>query len=102
MLIDFLLRQHCTVRPWLRLEEGRDVYGEKQARACRVQTGRTLENGPGGDGVTDAVTARALMFCTGEMIPERSLGECEGRTYIVLACRAARGFGQEHLEVTMQ
>ncbi|MBQ9301287.1 MAG: hypothetical protein IJ214_12350 [Clostridia bacterium] len=102
MLIDFLLRQKCVVRPWLRTEDGRDIYADAQTRSCRLQAGRYLENGAGVDGVSDAVTARAMLFCTGEMIPERSLVECEGRTYIVLSCRAARGWGQEHLEVTLQ
>lgn len=102
MLIDFLLRQRCTVRPWLRMEDGRDIYGQEQARACRLQAGRYLENGADVDGVSDVAAARAMMFCTGEMIPERSLVACEGRTYIVLSCRAARGWGQEHLEVALQ
>ena len=99
MMIDVLLRQRCTVRPWLRTEGGADVYGAEQERKCRVQTGLRLENGAGG---TDTVAARAMMFCTGEMIPERSQVVCEGRTYIVLACREAQGFAQTHLEVTME
>ena len=42
------------------------------------------------------------MFCRGEIIPPRSLVECEGRTYIVMRCDRARGLGQEHLEVLLQ
>ncbi|MBQ9198368.1 MAG: hypothetical protein IJ157_14190 [Clostridia bacterium] len=102
MLIDFLLRQRCTVLPWLGMEDGRDVYGEAQDRACRLQERRRLENGPGGDGVSDVAEANALMFCTGDAIAERSRVECEGKRYIVLACRKVHGFGQEHLEVTLQ
>ena len=79
MLIDFLLRQKCRVRPWLRMENGVDVYGEAQERACRLQKGLHLENGISVDGVEDAVTAKALMFCTGAAIPERSLVDCEGK-----------------------
>ena len=102
MLIDFLLRQQCEVRPWLRMENGEDLYGEAQTRACRLQEARRLENGPAAEGVSDTVTAGALMFCTGEMIPERSLVTCEGREFIVLSCKTERGWGQEHLEVTLQ
>lgn len=102
MMIDFLLRQRCTVRPWLRTEGGEDVYGEAEERKCRVQTGRNLQNASGADGAADTVPAMAMMFCTGERIPERSLVTCEGRTYIVVICREAQGFAQKHLEVTMQ
>ena len=58
MLIDFLLRQQCVIRPWVRLEEGEDVYGEAQERACRLQGGRGLGNGGvRTDGVADQETA---------------------------------------------
>lgn len=102
MLIEFLLRQTCEVAPWLGTAQGREIYGLAETRACRLQSARHLEGVSGIDGVADAVTARAMMFCTGEMIPERSRVCCEGRQYIVIACRKASGLGQEHLEVELR
>lgn len=102
MIIDFLLRQRCRVSPWLGLRNGMDQYGETEERACRLQMNRRLENPAGAPGVKDVIPARALMFCTGEMIPERSVVECEGERYIVTGCKRTRGFAEEHLEVTLQ
>lgn len=102
MLIDFLLRQRCTVSPWLALRDGADVFGEPEERKCRLQMNRRLENAGGVPGVQDAIPVRALMFCTGEMIPERSVVECEGERYTVTGCKKTRGFAEEHLEVTLQ
>lgn len=102
MLIDFLLRQRCLITPWLGYEDGRDVYGEAEERACRVQEGSKLTDAGGVSGEADARAAAALMFCRGEAVPERSRVACEGREYIVTACRRARGFGEEHLEVTLR
>lgn len=101
-MIDFLLRQRCRVSPWLGLRDGVDEYGEAEERKCRLQMNRRLESAAGVPGVQDVIPARALMFCTGEMIPERSLVECEGERYIVIGCKKARGFAEEHLEVTLQ
>ena len=98
MLIDFLLRQKCTIRPWMGHRDGAEAYGEPEERPCRLQQARQLENSM----QADAFAARALMFCVGEMIPARSRVECEGEGYTVLACRSARGLGQEHLEVTLR
>ena len=102
MMIDFLLRQRCRVRPWQGLRDGQDEYGPEEERACRLQMNRRLENGANVPGVQDVVPARALMFCTGGMIPERSAVECEGERYVVTGCKRVRGFAEEHLEVTLQ
>lgn len=101
MIIDFLLRQQCEISPWMGLRQGRDLYGEAETRACRLQEARELGAESGMDGTVDTVRARALMFCTGESVPARSRVRCEGREYTVLACREARGLGQKHLEVTL-
>lgn len=101
-MIDFLLRQRCQVSPWLGLRDGVDEYGEAEERKCRLQMNRRLESTAGVPGVQDVIPARALMFCTGEMIPERSVVECEGERYIVTGCKKTRGFAEEHLEVTLQ
>ena len=103
-LIDFLLMQTCTIRPWLREAEGEDVYGEPETRACRIQADRRLDHtyvNP--RGVLDQVVANnSKMFCTGDLIPERSLVECDGRTYIVVRCYQTQGFIGNHLEVYLQ
>lgn len=101
MLIDFLLRQECTVEPWLREAEGREILGEAQTRRCRLQEGAHLKQAPGIPGTADAVPARALMYCTGEMIPVRSRVTCAGKTYVVADCCRMEFWGQEHLEVTL-
>lgn len=97
MLIDFLLRQKCGIRPWLGIADGTDQFGPEEERACRLQEGRYLQQ----DSKADTAVAKALMFCTGADIPERSRVTCGGREYIVLACRRAQGWGQAHLEVTL-
>lgn len=102
MMIDFLLRQRCRVSPWLGLRDGADAYGPEEERACRLQRARHLQNPGGAPGTRDDIPARAMMFCTGEMIPARSLVECEGERYVVTDCARARGFAEEHLEVTLQ
>lgn len=104
-LIDFALRQTCTIYPWLREAEGQDIYGPPETRACRVQHGRylterTVRINPAG--VVDTTAAKAKMFCTGEKIPERSRVECDGESFTVIDCYEARGFGASHLEVFMQ
>lgn len=102
MLIDFLLRQRCQVLPFLGTQGGEDRYGESQERRCRLQEAQRLENPGGAPGVRDDIPARAMMFCTGDMIPPRSVVTCEGRRYVVTGCVRARGFAEEHLEVTLQ
>ena len=46
--------------------------------------------------------SRAKMFCTADPIPERSKVTVDGSEYIVLECYRAFGFGEDHLEVTLQ
>ena len=101
MIIDVLLRQRCEIMPWAGMEQGRDVYGETESRACRLQEGRKLESEGGVDGTADTARAAALMFCTGEPIPARSRVRCGDKEYTVTACAVAHGLGQEHLEVTL-
>lgn len=103
MLIDFLLRQSATIRPWIRSANGEDYYGEEETRKCRLQRTRDLEHtykNPAGG--MDQVLARAKMFCTGEPIPERSIVTVDGAKYIVLECYRAFGFSEDHLEVVLQ
>lgn len=104
MLIDFLLRQECTIRPCLREAEGQDVYGEPETRKCRIQADRQLNHtyvNP--DGPLDQnIGNQTKMFCTGEIIPTRSIVECDGQKYIVVRCYKAYGFSQDHLEVLLQ
>lgn len=104
-MIDFALRQTCTIHPWIRVAEGQDIYGPPETRACRIQRGHHLGERhvylhP--DGPLDTVEAKTMMYCTGEMIPTRSRVECDGASYIVLDCYEARGFGVSHLEVFLQ
>ena len=103
MLIDFLLRQTCTIKPWIRYANGEDIYGEPEERKCRLQRTRDLEHTykkPAGG--MDQVLARAKMFCTGDTIPERSIVTVDGQEYIVLECYHAHGFNADHLEVALQ
>ena len=79
------------------------IYGEEEERKCRIQRTRDLEHtykNPAGG--MDQVVARAKMFCTGDPIPERSVVTVDGLEYIVLECYRAFGFGEDHLEVTLQ
>lgn len=103
-LIDFLLTQTCTIEPWLRVAEGQDIYGEPETRKCRLQADRQLNHtyvNP--SGVLDQdVGYSTKMFCTGEVIPDRSRITCDGRTYIVIRCYQARGLSANHLEVYLQ
>lgn len=102
-LIDFLLTQTVVITPWLRNANGEDLYGPPETRACRLQYMRDLEHTyKGPDGVIDQVIARAKMFCTGPVIRERSIVTVDGEDFIVLRCYPARGFFQNHLEVTLQ
>lgn len=103
MLIDFLLRQTATIKPWVRYANGDDIYGEPEVRKCRIQRTRDLEHTfKNPDGTMDQVLARAKMFCTGAPIPERSIVTVDGLEYIVLECYRAVGFGEDHMEVVLQ
>lgn len=102
-LIDFLLTQEAEITPFIRQVNGEDVYGEKETRKCRIQYMRDLEHTyKNPSGVMDQVIARAKMYCTGEMIKERSIVETDGEKFIVLRCYTARGFRPDHLEVVLQ
>ena len=102
-MINFLLRQTAVIKPWIRYANGEDIYGEEEERKCRIQRTRDLEHtykNPAGG--MDQVVARAKMFWTGDPIPERSVVTVDGLEYIVLECYRAFGFGEDHLEVTLQ
>lgn len=102
-MIGFLLRQTASITPWVRYAGGEDIYGEPETRPCRLQRTRDLEHtykNPAGG--MDQVLARAIMFCQGEPIPERSKVTVNGEEYIVLECYRAFGFGEHHLEVKLQ
>lgn len=105
-LIDFLLTQTATITPHIRYANGEDFYGEPETRKCRLQYMHDLETTfKNPDGTIDQVIARAKLFCTGPTISERSIIEVEGienQKFIVLRCYHARGFMEDHLEVTLQ
>ena len=102
-MIGFLLRQTATIQPWIRYANGKDIYGEPETRACRLQRSRDLEHTyKNPDGGMDQVIARGKMFCEGEPIKERSIVTVDGETYIVITCYRAFGFGEDHLEVVLQ
>ena len=102
-MIGFLLRQEAAITPWVRYANGEDVFGKPETRKCRLQRTRDLEHTyKNPDGTMDQVIARAKMFCTGDPIPERSIVSVDGQEYIVLECYRAFGFGEDHLEVTLQ
>lgn len=102
-MIGFLLRQTALIRPWVRSANGEDVYGAPETRRCRLQRGRELEHTyKNPDGGLDQVRARAKLFCEGTPIAERSKVTVDGEVYIVTACYRAYGFGEDHLEVTLE
>lgn len=102
--IAWSLRQKCTVRPWIRIANGEDIYGPAETRKCRMQDGAHLRHtykNPAG--TLDQVEARAKMYCCGEKIPPRSIVAIDGEEYIVIDCYPARGLkGVDHLEVYLQ
>ena len=102
-MISFLLRQNATIYPFVRHANGDDIYGDPETRKCRLQQTRDLEHtykNPAG--AMDQVLCRTKMFCTGEPIPERSKVVVDSLEYIVIECYRAFGFGEDHLEVTLQ
>ena len=103
-MIGFLLRQEAVIRPWIRCANGEDIFGEAETRKCRLQRGRNLEDNyfKKAAGSMDQVIARAKMFCTGEPIPERSIVTVDGTEYTVIECYRAIGFGEDHIEVTLE
>lgn len=104
-LIDFLLTQECTIKPWIRSASGEDIYGEPEVRKCRLQAKNELANTTvyiHTSGALDVEHANAKLYCKGDPIPNRSVVTCEGREFIVLNCYPARGFTGSHLEVSLQ
>lgn len=102
-MIGFLLRQEAVIRPWIRSANGEDIYGQPEVRRCRIQRSRELQHTyKNPDGGMDQVIARARMFCEGSPIPERSAVTVDGEEYIVTDCYRACGFGEDHIEVTLE
>ena len=100
-LIDYFLRQDATIKPFLREANGDLYYGPEEHRKCRLETGNNLSSGKSAPGVVEQVTASAMMFTTGDSIPERSLVKVDNAEYTVLRCRVMHGF-QTHLEVYLE
>ena len=102
-LIDFLLKQRAVITPWVRYANGEDIYGESETRPCRLQRTRQLETTyKNPDGQIDQVRGKAVMYVTGEPIPERSVVEVDGLKYTVTRCYRAYGFSEDHLEVELE
>ena len=103
-LIAWSFRQTCTVKPHLRVANGKDIYGPEEQRPCRIQNGAHLRHTyKNPSGVLDQKEARATMYCEGDKIPPRSVVICDGESYIVIDSYAARGLnGVHHWEVYLQ
>jgi len=103
-MIEWCLRQECIIKPWIRVANGEDIYGQEETRKCRVQNGAYLRHTyQNPSGVLDQVEAHAKMFCVGEKIPTRSVVTIDGEEYIVIKCYVAHGLnGPDHLEVYLQ
>ena len=102
MLIDFLLRQQCVIRPWLGTAAGEQQLGPEESRAWRLQAARRLEQTAGLRGTADQIPAHAVLYCTGAPIAERSRVRCGEAEYVVIACRELEGWGEKYLEVLLQ
>ena len=99
-LIEAFFDQEVEIRPYERMGAGKPIYGPTETRACRIEFGHhlmTTYKHPSGQ--IDQVEARALMFCTGEIIPDGSIATHGGHDYTVVSCDPMMGFSQSHLEV---
>jgi len=104
--IELSFRQTATIRPFIRHGNGGAVYGPNEERRCRLQRGnhlqdlRSLKDTNYGSG--DVSGANALMFTTGDAIPEKSVVTVNGEEYIVLGCTVMTAMRDHHLEVILQ
>lgn len=101
-LISAFLAQSAEIRPFIREGAAEPLYGQIEARKCRLQRGRHLVQTSGANGTADQVVANAKMFCEGLPIPERSIVTVDGIEYVVISCEIKNGFSDHHLEVYLQ
>lgn len=101
-LIELLFTQEATIKPFVREGSGVPVYGTEETRRCRMERGKHLTVRDAGAGTTEQSTANAMMFCTGDPIPERSLVSCDGQDFVVINCEVLHGFADHHLEVYLE
>lgn len=102
-LIEWSFRQTAIIRPFVCQGNGGPVYGNEEMRKCRLQRGNHLSELKStiyGSG--DVSKANALMFTTGEAIPERSIVTVGDKEYIVLGCTVMTAMRDHHLEVVLQ
>ena len=102
-LIDAFLKKTVRIKPYVRDAGGEIIYGKEEQRKCRMQRGGNLRatyKNP--DGQIDQVLANAKMFCTGKLIPTKSIVICDGKEYVVMRCDVATGFLDNHLEVYLE
>lgn len=98
-LIDFLLTESVTIKPFSHYGSGEFVHGESETRKARVEYNPGLRTTYPGSSEIDAVPAKARIFMTGEEIPQRSLITYNGTEYTVTECKVLKGFVGDHLEV---
>lgn len=103
--IAYLFTQTVTILPYIKDVDGIPMYDSErtQTRKCRIELNKSMiSSGAYADGVTDTIHASALMFCTGDPIPCRSIVTYKDKDFIVTSCKPKYGFGMSHLEVTME
>lgn len=107
-IIDFLLHDDVTIKPFLHQGNGEPVYGDPETRKCRMERGlhiRTTYKHSSGEAVQ--TTAKAKMWCRGCEIPVGSqvvYTDRHGNEYemVVIDCSTMEGFTQDHLEVILE
>ena len=100
--ISAFLTETITIEPYERFGGGEILYGPPEERPCRIQPipeTKIVYKNPSGSLVE--TVAAALIFCEGEEIPVNSKITCKGHEHRVIKCALMRGFGQHHLEVTI-
>ena len=102
-LIKPFLTEEITIEPFVRVGGGQIVYGEKETRPCRIEPApntKVVYKNP--HGALAETVASATVFCEGEEIPVNSKVYCNGHEMRVIKCALMRGFGQHHLEVSLE
>lgn len=102
-LIKPFLTEEVTIEPYIRFGGGQILYGEPETRACRIEPApntKVVYKNPHGS--LQETVASALMFCEGDEIPVNSKATVKGHEMRVIKCQLMRGFGQHHLEVSLE
>jgi len=101
--IEAFFTHEVKLKPFVRMGGGMPVYGKTKTMKCRLQRGKLLKTPKStADGVIDEAPHGMKMFCVGKPIPLRSVVEYHGREFIVVDCRIAAGFKDDHLEVMLE